>query len=470
MHNIRISDVTMKPAGAQVSLTFKEKIELSKLLDKLGVSVIELEPIAQPKIDSLRIKSVAAAVKDSILAVPVALNDESVQMTWNALKEARKARLQVCAPVSPVQMEYLFHKKPDAMLSAIRDTITACRALCGDVEFVADDATRSDPAFLYEAVRTAIDAGAQTVTVCDTAGAMLPNEFTAFIRELYANVPQLKEITLGVSCSDGLSMADSCAIAAVRYGAGEIKAAAYRTDVVSLPNVAKVLSAKGEFYNATCSVRTTVMKRITGQIARMFQTGRSKTSPFDNGVQEDDGGIYLTSHDDLSAVMKVASRLGYDLSEEDGAKVYDAFRAIAGKKEKVGARELDAIVASAAMQVPPTYTLDSYVVTSGNTISATANLKLLRQEKPISGVSLGDGPIDAAFLAIEQITGHHYELDDFQIQSVTEGREAMGQTVVKLRSEGKVYSGRGISTDIVGASILAYINALNKIVYEEETV
>ena len=110
------------------------------------------------------------------------------------------------------------------------------------------------------------------------------------------------------------------------------------------------------------------------------------------------------------------------------------------------------------------------MVTYGNTVSATASLKLRRQGKSIAGVSLGDGPIDAAFLAIEQITGHHYELDDFQIQSVTEGREAMGQTVVKLRSQGKVYSGRGISTDIVGASILAYINALNKIVYEEETV
>ena len=120
------------------------------------------------------------------------------------------------------------------------------------------------------------------------------------------------------------------------------------------------------------------------------------------------------------------------------------------------------------MQVPPTYTLESYVVTAGNTISATANLKLRRNGKSLSGVSLGDGPIDAAFLAIESITGHHYELDDFQIQSVTEGREAMGQTVVKLRSEGKVYSGRGISTDIVGASIAAYINALNKIVYEED--
>ena len=470
MNQIRISDVTMKQKGADFHLSFKEKIELSKLLDKLNVSVIELEPITQPKIDSLRIKSVAAAVSGSILAVPVALNPESVRQTWNALKDAKKARLQVCAPVSPVQMEYLFHKKPDAMLSSIRETIENCCALCADVDFVADDATRSDPAFLYEAVRTAISAGAVTVTVCDTAGAMLPNEFTAFIRELYANVPELKNVCLGVSCSDGLSMADSCAIAAVRYGAGEIKAASYRLDNVSLPNVARVLQAKGEFYNATCPVRTTVMNRITGQIAWMCQTGRSKTSPFDSGVREDDGSLFLTGHDDLHAVMKAASRLGYDLSDEDGAKVYEAFRVIAEKKEQVSARELDAIVASAAMQVPPTYTLDRYVVTAGNTISATANLQLLKQGAPLTGVSLGDGPIDAAFLAIEQITGHHYELDDFQIQSVTEGREAMGQTVVKLRSEGKVYSGRGISTDIVGASILAYINALNKIVYEEETV
>ena len=468
MKNIRISDVTMKQQGSDINLSFKEKIELAKLLDKLGVSVIELEGIHNAKIDALRIKSIAMAVQGSIVAVPVALNRDSVQQTWNALRLAKQARLQVCAPVSSVQMEYIFHKKPDAMLTAIADTIAACKEVCADVEFVADDATRSDSAFLYEVVRTAINAGVNTITVCDTAGAMLPNEFTAFIRELYANVPELAQVVLGVSCSDGLSMADSCAIAAVRYGAGEIKAAAYRLDVVSLPNVAKVLKAKGEFYNATCSLHTTVMSRITGQIAWMCQTGRSKNSPFDNGVQEDDGSIDLTGHDDLSAVMKAASRLGYDLSEDDGIKVYEAFRAIADKKEKVTAKELDAIVASAAMQVPPAYVLDTYVITAGNTISATAHLKLQKDNQVLEGVCIGDGPIDAAFLAIESITGRHYELDDFQIQAVTEGREAMGQTVVKLRSEGKVYSGRGISTDIVGASIRAYINALNKIVYEED--
>ena len=469
MKHVKISDVTMKQGG-EISLSFREKIELSKLLDKLGVSVIELEPITQPKLDSLRIKSVAAAVKNSTVAVPVALDRESVRLTWTALKEAKKARLQVCAPVSSVQMEYLFHKKPDAMLASIVDTIRTCRELCADVEFCADDATRSDPQFLYQAIAAAIEAGAATVTVCDTAGAVLPNEFTAFLRELYANVPQLSDVTLGVSCSDSLSMADSCAIAAVRYGAGEIKAAAYRLDTVSLPNVTKVLQAKGDFYEATCSVQTTQLKRICDQIARMCQSGRSKSSPFDSGVREEDGGLYLTAHDDLAAVMKVALQLGYDLSEEDGAKVFDAFRVIAQRKEKVSPRELDAIVASAAMQVPPTYVLDSYVVTSGNTISATAHLKLHRGEKILEGVSIGDGPIDASFLAVESITGQHYELDDFQIQAVTEGREAMGQTVVKLRSGGKIYSGRGISTDIVGASIHAYINALNKIVYEEENV
>ena len=470
MKEIRISDVTMKQTGSEISLSFKEKIELSKLLDKLGVSVIELEPIGEGKIDALRVKSIAAAVRDSILAVPVALNPASVQATWNALKEAKKPRLQVCAPVSPVQMEYLFHKKPDAMLTAIRETVAECKKYCADVEFVADDATRSDPVFLYEAAAAAIEAGAQTVTVCDTAGAMLPNEFTAFIRALYQGVPQLKDVTLGVSCSDGLSMADSCAIAAVRYGAGEIKAAAYRLDNVSLPNVARVLSAKGEFYNANCSVKTTILKRITGQITWMCQTGRSEHSPFDYGVQDNEEGIFITAHDDLTAVLKVVSRLGYDLSEEDGTKVYEAVHAIAQRKDRVGAKELDAIVATAAMQVPPTYVLDSYVVTSGNTISATAHLKLHKNGKVMEGVSIGDGPIDAAFLAVEQITGQHYELDDFQIQAVTEGREAMGQTVVKLRSGAKVHSGQGISTDIVGASIRAYINALNKIVYEEETV
>jgi len=234
--------------------------------------------------------------------------------------------------------------------------------------------------------------------------------------------------------------------------------------------VARILATRGDVFSVGCSVRMTELKRISRQIQWLCQTNRSKNSPFDNGVQEDGGELTLTAHDDISAVLKVVEKLGYDLSEDDGIKVYEAFKRIAAKKESVTSRELDAIVASAAMQVPPTYTLQSYMINSGNVISGTAHLVLTKSEKKMEGVCIGDGPIDAAFRALEQITGCHYELDDFQIQAITEGREAMGQTVVKLRSNGKIYSGRGLSTDIIGASILAYINALNKIVYEEETV
>ena len=467
MNEVRISDVTMKQAGKGFSLSFKEKLELSKLLDKLGVSVIELEGIVQTKIDSLRIKSVATAVKNSVVAVPVELNRESVEMTWNALKEARHPRLQVAASVSPVQMEYIFHKKPDAMLAAISETVAACREKTDNVEFIADDATRSDGAFLYTAVTAAIEAGAKTVTVCDTAGTMLPDEFAAFVNTLYENIPALKDVTLGISCSNALAMADACAIAAIRCGAREIKAAAYRMDNVSLADVSRVLAAKGDSCEVYCAVRTTEMKRIINQIVWMCETGRSKNSPFDNGVQDVEDGFTLTAHDDMSAVLKAVEKLGYDLSEEDGANVWAAFQSIAAKKEEISSKELDTIVASAAMQVPATYILESYVITSSNIISSVAHIKMKKGEQVLEGLAPGDGSIDAAFMALEQIVGCHYELDDFQIQSVTEGREAMGETLVKLRSNGKLYSGRGISTDIVGASVQAYINALNKIVFEE---
>ena len=466
MEEVKISDVTMKALGGQLS--FKEKIELSKLLDRLGVSVIELEGIESAKVDALRIKSVATAVRESVVAVPVALAKDGADAVWAALKGARKPRLQVVTPTSTVQMEYLCHKKPDAMLALIREIVAYCRTLCADVEFVADDATRADGEFLKSALNAAIEAGATTVTICDTAGAMLPREFAAFFENLYETVPALRTVSVGVACSDGLAMADACAITAVLRGAREVKASAYPTDGISLPNIAKVLAAKGEGCGVRVGVRTTEMKRVVGQIARLFDT--SGNTPYDGFGSDEHAGLTLSQHDDKAAVLQTVAKLGYELSDEDGEAVWAAFRRIAKHKEEIGARELDAIVASAAMQVPATYEVKSYVVNSGSGITAMAHLKLAKGGRELEGVALGDGPIDAAFLALEQATGRHCEMDDFQIRTVTEGHEAMGETVVSLRANGKLYPGRGISTDIVGASIRAYVNALNKIAYEEESV
>ncbi len=466
MKQIIISDATMKQTSEDLRLTFKEKIELAKLLDKIGVDLIELDGIKTPRIDGLLIKSIVAAVNNSRIAVPVELqNDENLERTWTALKNAKNPRLQVFASTSSVQIEYLFHMKPDAMLEAIRHTVAACRELCADVEFVANDATRSESDFLTKAIETAISAGATTVTLCDTAGTMLPAEFAEFIRRQYDAVPRLHEITLGVRCANTIAMADACAVMAIAEGAGQLRAAAHAIDEISLANVVRIITAKADSLNSGIGVNATQLSRIISQIERLCQTGKSHNTDTD---AESDDGIFLTVHDDEEAVTAATIKLGYDLSAEDSHKVYAAFKQIAEKKEKVTFKELDAIVASSAMQVPSTYKLDTYVITSGNTISATAHIKLIKNGNTVEGVYIGDGSIDAAFQAIEKITGCHYELDDFQLQAVTEGREAMGQTVVKLRAGDKVYSGRGISTDIVGAGIQAYLSALNKIVYEEE--
>ena len=468
MRNNALSDITLKTSDG-LALSFKEKIELAKLLDRLNVSSIELAPIENKKIDSLLVKSVAMAAKNAIVSVPVTQDIESVSVTWAALKEAKKPRLQLKAPMSPTQMEYFWHKKPDKMLEAIREMITRCRALCADVELIADDACRGEREFVYQAVQTAIEAGATAVTLCDAAGLMFPEEFSAFLEDVKKNVPGIENIRLGVQCSDALSMAGACAMAAIRTGAEEIKTVACAGDVTQIDDIAAILKNRGDSFGFGTDVRTAELKRITSQVEWLCHGTRSQMNPYDGGASAaaDAAGMALSVHDDLSAVNKAVEKLGYVLSDEDCAKVYAAFQTIAAKKESVSARELDAIVASVALQVPPTYQLDKYVINCGNAISASAHIKLLKGDQTLEGISLGDGPIDAAFLSIEQVIGHHYELDDFQIQSVTEGREALGETVVRLRSGGKLYSGRGSSTDIVGASILAYISALNKIVYEE---
>ena len=203
------------------------------------------------------------------------------------------------------------------------------------------------------------------------------------------------------------------------------------------------------------------------QLKKILEPEEEEVSRFSNIGLGDIANVCLDQNDDIGAVIKVVRQMRYDISEEDNAKVYESFKRVAAKKHFVGTKELDAIIASTAMEVPATYQIVNYVINSGNVITATANLLLSRNGEEVRGVGIGDGPIDAAFQAIEQVIGHHYELDDFQIQTVTEGRDAMGSALVKLRAGGRVYSGNGISTDIIGASIRAYISALNKIVYEE---
>ena len=453
MKHIRIADMTLR----RKNYTFKEKIEIARQLEKLGVDVIELPAIGEVRSDTLLVRTMASFVKNATLSVGAGLTAESVELAAAALEGAAKPCIRIELPVSPVGMEYTCHKKADKMLQWIPTVVAAAKAKGVAVEFCAEDATRADDGYLQAAIDAAVAAGADCVTVCDTAATRLPDDFAAFIGGLQVSVP------LAVSCDNKNGLACAAAILAVQGGAACVKTAC-DADAVALDTFAAMVQNCGNDYGFTCGIHYTEMGRIVGQIGWITDPVRND-KPVVSAVAED-AGMRLDAKDDRTAVVAAVARLGYDLSVEDQTRVYEEFCRVAEKKT-VGAKDLEAIVANVAMQVPAAYQLVNYVINSGNIITASAQITLEREGKTLQAVSIGDGPIDAAFRAIDQIIGHHYELDDFQIQAVTEGKEAVGQAVVKLRDRGRLYSGGGISTDILGASLRAYLNAVNKIIYEE---
>jgi len=460
MKQIKIADATLCREGSQFS--FKERIEIARQLERLDVDVIEMPEIVNVRTDTLLIRTVSSFVRKSVISVAAGISIASVENALAAVSNAVHSRIRIELPVSPVGMEYTCHKKPDKMLSWIEKTVSMAKEKCADVEFSAVDATRAEQEFLLSAIRTAVTAGASSVTLCDNAAQQLPDDFAAFVKGIVDEV----SVPVNVKCYNNNGMACAAAILAIRAGASGVKTVVGE-EGVSLETFAGVIKNCGVSYGISTGVRYTELNRTIKQIVWVLDNAKNEKSTVNvNAATEE---IYLDANDAQEDVSAAVASLGYDLSLEDKTKVYDEFLRVAAKK-RVGAKDLEAIVASVALQVPSTYTLVSYVINNGNIISSSAQVTLEKEGKQSIGVCIGDGPVDAAFRAIEQIIGYHYELDDFQIQAVTEGKEAMGSALVKLRFDGKLYSGNGISTDIIGAGIRAYINAVNKIVYEEASV
>ncbi len=465
MKKISITDVTLRRATENGTLGFKEKLEIAKCLDRVNLSAIELAPLTDSKADSIFVKTLASLIHNTTLALPAGRTPESADRAWEALRTANRARLIVDVPVSSVQMEYIARKKPEAMLEEIGSQVRYCAALCPDVEFCATDASRADRDFLAQALETALNAGAGNICLADTAGVFLPEEYKSFLIDLYERVPKLRDAFVKVMCDDSVGLAAASAVNALTVGACGVKTCLIGNTAPRLRTICGIVARRGDSLDLYTSVRTTELDRTLQRIDRFL--GAPETGG--NSVTYQDDTVTWDASDPISAIADGVHSLGYDLSEDELAKVYDEFLHLARKKP-VSRKELDAIVAASAMQVPAAYTLESFVINSGNIITATASLKLNYKDAVIEGISAGDGPIDAAFKAMESVTGRHFELESFLIDAITEGKEAIGRAIVKLRSDGRLYSGSGVSTDIIGASIRAYLGALNKIVYEENEV
>ena len=403
-------------------------------------------------------RTIASFVKNAVISVAAATK-EDVDKAVLSLNTAKNPRIRVELPVSCVGMEYSLHMKAPKMIEMIKETVAYAKGKVADVEFCAVDATRAEADFLKEAVNTAIESGANVVTLCDSTAEILPDKFGEFVAE-FASIGA----EIGVMCENNNGLAAADAIIAAGKGATTVKTCVGGS-ITPLETFASILKNCGNGCDFEASVKFTELNRIINQISWIINNAKTEKNSL-SVVSSYETDIELDANDDKETVLSQVLSLGYDLSEEDGAKVYEEFLRVADKK-RITAKELDAIVANVALQVPPTYKLVNYVVNSGNIITSSAQITLEKEGENLQGIATGDGPVDAAFRAVEQIIGCHYELDDFQIQSVTEGKGAMGGAVVKLRKDGKLYSGNGISTDIIAASIKAYINAVNKIVYEE---
>ena len=461
MKRIIISDITLKKISEDraVSLLFREKSAIANCADKIGVDVIELPAVKSPREDKIIYKTIAQNVQNTILAIPVGFSGEDVAVAWECIKDAQKSRLQIELPVSTIQMEYTYHVKQAKMLEKISALIKEATALCSDVEFSALDATRADKDFLITAVKEAEACGATMVTVCDDAGASTPDDIAELVSEVKAAV----SIPVYVQVSDSINMAVACAFAAIKSGADGVKCAMVGKNALLTGEISDAINACGKQIDAEIKLNNT---KIHASIEDMLSSINHDAYESNNSISEKKK-ILLDTDSTVSQVAQAATVLGYELSDSDIGNVYKSIKHICEKKGAVGYKEFEAIIASSAMQAPSTYHFETYTTTSSNVSSSMSQVTLKCDDEIICGVSNGDGPIDSVFRAIEQCIGHHYELDDYQVQSVTEGKEALGSALVRLRNNGKLYSGNGTSTDIVAASIRAYINALNKIVFEE---
>ncbi len=455
MRKIIIADTTLTREN---SFSFKEKLEIAKNLAKLCVDVIEIPEIENVKADILFVKTLSSIVKESVISVTCGKTKESVDNAVKALSGANKPRIKIELPISPVGMEYICHKKAPKMLAYIEEIVAYAKGFCQDVEFSALDATRAEENYLVECVNVAVKAGATSVTVCDNAGVLMPDDFAT----LTEGIVKIANVPVGVYCDNKNGLATAGAMLSVKGGVACVKTAV-GGNTVDLENIALIFKNCGDNYKISSEIKQTELTRIVKQISRL--TGDDKSSSAVNFVANAEH-LYLNASDEQAVVEQAVAKLGYELSAEDNSRVYEEFLRVASKKN-VGAKELDAIVATVALQVPATFKVISYVINNGNIISSSAQVTIEKNGEKLQGVCIGDGPIDAAFRAIESIIGVRYELDGFQISAVTEGKEAMGSALVRLRYDGKLYSGNGISTDIIGASIKAYIGAINKIAYEE---
>ncbi len=497
--NIKVFDTTLRD-GEQApgcSMSLQEKIEVAKQLEALNVDIIEAGFAASSPEDFKSVCKIASAVKNCSVASLARCTRPDIDAAYSALKSAVSPRIHVFIATSPLHLQYKLKMSKAQVLERTEEMVGYAKSLCGDIEFSAEDATRSEPEFLAEVVRTAIAAGASVINIPDTVGYTSPSEMRSIIEKLRADVPECDGIELSVHCHNDLGLATANTLAGVLGGACQVECTlgglGERAGNAPLEEVIMAIKTRADIYPLGTRVETSQIynacKTVFGVIGRAIPFNKPivGTNAFahESGIHQHGvlanrktyeimlpetigipgNQIVLGKHSGRHAFDEKLASMGIMLSQENAERCFSDFKKLCGSKKDVTERDIEAIARGVSPEVTSDmYVLRSFRVHTGNTEVSTAVISLEKDGEIKEDVALGNGPVDASYKAIDKIVmPPKFVLENYFIQSVSAGMDTLGEVVTIIRYNDKTFSAKGISTDIIEASIVSYIRTLNKL-------
>ncbi len=498
---IRIFDTTLRDGEQSpgASLNIAEKLEIARALEAMGVDIIEAGfPFTSPG-DFDAVAGVAKAVKKSYVAGLARCVEKDIEAAARAVEDAAKPYIHVFLATSAVHRKHKLRKAKSEIVRLAVEGVSFARRFCDEVEFSPEDASRTEPDFLCEVVEAVIDAGATAVNIPDTVGYALPEQFGGLIRHLREEVSNVDQAVISVHCHNDLGLATANSLAAVANGAGQVECTVNgigeRAGNAALEEIVMSIATRRDFFDCTTGINTRMLypnsrlvsgltglavqrnKAIVGENAFAHEAGihqdgilKERTTyeimrPEDVGVPE--SRLVLGKHSGRHALKDRVSALGYRLSPRKLDQVYERFKALADKKKEIFDADLLSLVEQQMSEAPALFKMKSFHVSSGDTTIPTATVVLETAETVRQDAACGDGPVDAVYKTIDRITGISGKLVDYNIRAVTSGKDAMGEVILSADFNGRRYSGRASSTDIIQASAEAYLNAVNRAAAEQ---
>lgn len=500
-----IFDSTLRDGeqAAGGAMSTEEKLEIARQLERLGVDVIEAGfPISSPG-DFASVQAVSREIKNATVCALARALPADVDRAWEAIKDARRPRIHTFVSSSDIHIMHQLRKDRDQVIDMAVSMVKRAKGYCEDVEFSPMDATRSQPEYLYRMLEAAIDAGATTVNIPDTVGYAIPSEFAELIRGILENVPNIGKAVISVHCHNDLGMASANTLAAIRAGARQaevcINGIGERAGNASLEEVVMGIQTRKDFFGITTGINTQhiyatsrLVSRVTGFVVQPNKPiVGANAFRHSSGIHMDGVLKQRTNYEimDPTAVGWVGEslvlgprsgrhglrarleQLGYHVEGDDLERVYEAFKALADKKREVTDLDLESLMAQDRRTAwePTIYTLEHVQVSTASNGVPTATVKIVAPDgQVLTDAAIGNGPVDAVYQAINRIIGVENRLVEYNVSSVTEGLDAIGEVTIRIERGGRIFIGHGANTDILVASAKAYMSALNRLIDSEK--